>query len=67
MDELLSLIPGNVAQIVLLVLTGLSLGLPVLEWAAKLTKTDTDDKIVVALTKFLGLIPRVRLGQGVTK
>lgn len=50
------------AATVLLVLGGMSAALPLLEWVAEKTENKWDNQAVAMLRRFLGAIPRVRLG-----
>lgn len=67
MDDLFNLVPPDAAQIIVVVATGLTLALPLLEFIANKTSNVVDNQAVEILKKVLGFIPRVRLGKEVTK
>lgn len=56
------LTPENQA-LALQILAVLTVAMPLLEKAVKLTKTDADDKALAFVQKVLSFIPRVRLGK----
>lgn len=56
------LTPENQA-LALQILAVLTVAMPLLEKAVKLTKTDADDKVLAFVQKILAFVPRVRLGK----
>ena len=53
----------EVQAVILQVLAVLTVAMPLLEKAVKLTKTDADDKVLAFIQKCLEFVPRVRLGK----
>lgn len=67
MDDLFAFIPENIQATIFQVLALLSVAMPLLEKLVNMTKTDVDNKVLAVVQKVLGVVPRVRLGKGVTK
>ncbi len=67
MDFLNEFLPAETQALILQVLMILSAAMPLLERLVAKTATDVDDKALDVLKRVLGMVPRVRLGQGAQK
>lgn len=67
MDFLNEFLPAETQALILQVLMILSAAMPLLERLVAKTATDVDDKVLDVLKRVLGMVPRVRLGQGAQK